>query len=175
MIDYSKFKDKIDSSNLKEFSFRGYVVSVDEVNNVKIDNNLILEEAASYDDAIKYAKSYINNIEQIGENTIVIKDKLVQLIEKYHNTKVTNTLIEAYEELILSDQFTLDPVILEMKSYNTTISNKLHFTLKDNSIIAISEETKDKLNSLNVDKYKLVDFMNESKDNFMQVIRTLKG
>jgi hypothetical protein len=175
MIDYSKFKDKIDSSNLKEFSFRGYVVSVDEANNVKVNNNLILEEAFSYDDAIKYAKSYINNIEHIGENTIVIRDKLVQLIEKHHNTKVTNTLIEAYEELILSDEFTLDPVILEMKSCSTTVSNKLHFTLKDNSIVAINEKTKDQLNSLNVDKYKLVDYMNESKDNFMQVIKTLKG
>lgn len=175
MIYYSKFKDKIDSSNLKEFSFRGYVVSIDEANNVKIDNNLILEEAASHDDAVLYAKSYINNIECIGENTILIKDKLVQLIEKYHSTKVTNTLIEAYEELILSDEFTLDPVILEMKSHNSIISNKLHFTLKDNAIVAIDESTKDKLSSLDVDKYKLVDYMNESKDNFMQVIRTLKG
>ena len=111
MIEYTKFKDKIDSSNLKEFSFRGFEVSIDEDLSVKIDGDLILENADSYTDAIEYAKRYIGNLQHIGENTIVIKDKLVQLIEKHHATKVTNTLIEAYEELIASDLFTLDPVI----------------------------------------------------------------
>lgn len=175
MIGYSKFRDKIDSSNLKEFSFRGCVVSIDEANNIRINNELILEEAASFDDAVQYAKSYISNINYIGENTIVVTNKLVQLIEKHHNTKVTNTLLEAYEELILSDRFTLDPVILEMKTYNSSISNKLQFTLNDGNVVAIDESTKDELVSLDIDKYKLVDHMNESKDNFMQVIRTLKG
>jgi hypothetical protein len=175
MIEYTKFKDKIDSSNLKEFSFRGFEVSIDEDLSVKIDGDLILENADSYTDAIEYAKRYIGNLQHIGENTIVIKDKLVQLIEKHHATKVTNTLIEAYEELIASDLFTLDPVILEMKSHVAPIMNKLQFTLSDGSNIAIDESTKDELNALNVDKYKLVKHMNESKDNFMEIIRTLKG
>lgn len=175
MLSFNKFKDRINSSNLKDFSFRGFEVSIDESNNIRIDNELILEEADSYLDAVEYAKSYISNLQYIGENTIVIKDRIAQLIEKHHNTKVTNTLIEAYEELILSNSFTLDPVVLEMKSYTTSIVNKLEFTLKDGSVIAIDESTKDKLIALNIDKYKLVEFMNESKDNFMQTIRTLKG
>jgi flagellar basal body rod protein FlgF len=175
MIDYNRFKDKINSSNLKEFSFRGFEVSIDEALSVKVNNDLILENAVSYVDAVEYAKSYIGNLQYIGENTIVIKDKLAQLIEKHHNTKVTNTLLEAYEELISSNLFTLDPVILEMKSHVASITNKLQFTLSDGSIVAIDESTKDELNSLNVDKYKLVEHMNESKDNFMEIIRTLKG
>lgn len=175
MIGYNRFKHKIDSSNLKEFSFRGFGVSIDEALNIKINDNLILEKADSYTDAVEYAKCYIGNLCHIGENTIVIKDKLVQLIEKHHKTKVTNTLIEAYEELISSNLFTLDPVILEMKSHIAPITNKLQFTLNDGSVIAIDESTKDELNDLDIDKYTLVSYMNESKDNFMEIIRTLKG
>jgi hypothetical protein len=175
MIGYNRFKNKIDFSNLREFSFRGFDVSIDEALNVKINDDLILENAVSYTDAVEYAKSYIGNVQHIGENTIVIKDKLAQLIEKHHSTRVTNTLLEAYEELISSNAFTLDPVILEMKSHLASITNKLQFTLCDGSIVAIDESTLDELNSLKFDKYKLVEHMNESKDNFMEIIRTLKG
>lgn len=162
-------------NNSNVMNYKGHRASVID-NNLYIDSELVYEGCGDISSAYAYSRSYIDNL-VIIENSTVNKDNIASLISKHHDVKITNRLIEAYAELISSeqfDEFTLDPVLLEIKSESSSFSNKIEFTLRDGENVAISEETISQLSSLDVDKYRLVSFMNESKDNFMAVIQELR-
>ena len=81
--------------------------------------------------------------------------------------------------LASSKSFTLDPVLLEMRTtYKSAnlIEGKIDFTLNDGKQVAISEETVNKLASLlnsTTDKEEILDYMRENVDNFLSVIRQI--
>ena len=164
----SKFRRALTNTHYKNHSIRLSEGSV------YVDSNIIMENYDDISSAYAYARSYIDAIEIINTTNTLSEEKIAALITKYHNIKVTDTLIEAYAELISSDNFSLDPVVLEMKVGASSLNNKLEFTLDDNTLIAIDESTKDKLLALSVDKYKLVDYMKESKENFFSVIKEIR-
>ena len=84
-------------------------------------------------------------------------------------------MIESYIELASSNIFTVDPVILEMKTGSTLIAGKLDYTLEDGTVVAIDESTQSNLNMLLKDRPEIVEYMRESKDNFMRIVRDIKG
>lgn len=156
-----------------EVSYKGYSIIISE-NNVYVNSELILEDCISEGAGKLYAKSYIDSIIILEDTEIVTTESIVNTAMRHHGIKLTNTLVESYKELILAEEFTLDPVVLELREGKSSLYGKIEFKLNDGSVVAVNESTVDKLLSLNVDKYKLVDFMKESKKNFVSVIKELR-
>ncbi len=110
--------------------------------------------------------------EELSDNTIA------NIIKEYHDIKVTDTLVESYKQLASSNMFSVDPVVQEIRSLNKLdrlVENKLHYVLKDDSIVAINTRTQDKLNNLLQDQTEVIEYMRESKDNFLYVLEKLEG
>ena len=102
--------------------------------------------------------------------------KVAEIIKEYHNVKVTDTLIESYIELASSNTFSVDPVICELRKYNKLdrlVEGKLDYTLDDGSIIAINEATQDYLNKLLQNQTEIIEYMRESKVNFLKVLEQI--
>ena len=130
-----------------------------------------IDEAIQYIEQIKFEEEIAH---ELYEEIPAVK--IANLIKEHHNIKVTNKLIETYIELASSKTFSVDPVVTGIRSLNSIgsiIENKLDYTLDDGSVVVISEESQHMLNSLLEDKYQLVEYMRESKDNFMHVLREL--
>lgn len=168
-MNISKFKVE------DRLKYKGHHVRLAE-GNIFVDDDMIMEGYDDINSAYAYAKSYIDHITIIDKDSVFIpEEKIASLITKYHeDMKVTNKLVEAYAELISSNALSLDPVVLEFKVGTSSFKNKLEFVLEDGTTVAIDESTKDKLLSLNVDKYKLVDYMKESKEKFFSVIQEIR-
>lgn len=134
-------------------------------------------------DGLEEVKRYIELEESASETKIkiyeTISDNKIAKIIKKHNEdiKVTTKLVESYMSLASSKVFTVDPVLLEMRSsYKTAhiIENKLDFRLNDGKQIAISEETVNKIANLlnkSKDKEEILDYMRESVEHFMSVAK----
>jgi len=100
-------------------------------------------------------------------------NKIVEIIKEYHDVKVTDTLIETYIELASSNIFSVDPVICELRKINkldTLVEGKLNYTLDDGSVIAINEATQEYLNKLLQNQNEIIEYMRESKENFLSVL-----
>lgn len=109
--------------------------------------------------------------EEISENTVA------NIIKEHHDVKVTDTLIENYIQLASSRMFSTDPVVQEIRKLNkldTLVEGKLHYVLDDDNIIAISETTQERLNTLLQNQTEVVQYMRESKENFMHVLELIE-
>jgi hypothetical protein len=69
----------------------------------------------------------------------------------------------------------VDPVVTAIKESRTAeFKGKLQYNLADGSMVAIDESTQEYLNSLLKNKNEIVDYMRESKNNFMRIIKELE-
>lgn len=130
-----------------------------------------LEEAHQFINQIKFEEEIAKELyEEIPDV------KIANLIKEHHDIKVTNKLIESYIELASSKTFSVDPVVSGIRSFNSVssiIENKIDYVLNDGSTVAIDEDTQLMLNDLLEDKYQIVEYMRESKDNFIRIIKEL--
>lgn len=169
----------------------GKVVSVTSY----YDNKIVVNEDNEYFiDGVKVeqsfknleeAKQYIDMQEEAANIKISLYEKsfninIAALIKKhYEDIKITNQLIETYIQTASSRCFTIDPIILEMRQQNnldSEIDGKIVFVLNDGKQIAISEETIEKITNIlnNSDlRDKTIDYMRESRENFLSVMRLL--
>ena len=109
--------------------------------------------------------------EELSDKTIA------NIIKECHDIKVTDTLVESYKELASSTMFSVDPVVHRIRSLNKLdrlIENKLHYVLNDESIVAISEATQERLNNLLQNQTEIIDYMRESKENFVHVLTKIE-
>lgn len=130
-----------------------------------------IEEAKQYIQQIKFEEELAK---ELYEDIPAVK--IANLIKEYHDVKITDTLIESYVNLASSKTFSVDPVIHGIRSFNSIdslLENKIDYVLSDGTSVAIDEETQEMLNKLLEDKYQIVEYMRESKDNFMHVIKEL--
>jgi hypothetical protein len=103
--------------------------------------------------------------------------KVAEIIKEYHDVKVTDTLIESYIELASSNMFSVDPVICELRKINKLdklVEGKLNYTLNDGSIVAINEATQEYLNKLLQNQKEIIEYMRESKNNFISVLEQIE-
>ena len=134
-----------------------------------------LEEARQY---IKQ-QHYTKNIEEQVKTELydeISENKIANIIKEHHDIKVTDTLIESYIELASSKLFTLDPVVLGIRQLNKLdkiVEGKIDYKLSDGSIIAISESTQQKLNTLLDNQQEIIEHMRESQDNFLNVLEQI--
>ena len=109
--------------------------------------------------------------EELSDKTIA------NIINEYHDIKVTDTLVESYKELASSHIFSVDPVVQKIRSLNkldSLVEGKFHYVLNDDSIVAINETTQERLNNLLQNQTEIIEYMRESKENFMYVLSKLE-
>lgn len=143
---------------------------------IVVEGQKIDSEVESLEEARLYAKKYIENQKLLEDiDTTVPEEKVAYYIRKYHNVdKITDTLVESYIELASSNLFTVDPVVTSIKERDAvTFSGKLEYKLNDGTVVAINEDTQQTLNNLLQNHNDIVEYMRESKDNFMHVLREL--
>lgn len=146
-----------------------------------VDGSIFVDYNRTHLLNLEEAKEFILNVELEEEISKEIYEdipsvKIANIIREHHDIKVTDTLIESYLELASLKTYTTDIAVAEIRSLNPTdyaLSGKVDFVLNDGSSVAISESTYYELSNLIGDKYQLVDYMRESKDNFIRVVKEL--
>lgn len=178
---YTDFTKQFKRSGVVE-STRSYLQLIEKLESGKV---LINGQETDFD-TIEEARLYIKQeytAQQLEEQASKelyeeLSDKTIaNIINEYHNVKVTDTLVESYKELASSNMFSVDPVVHRIRSMNKLdrlVENKIHYVLKDETIVAISEDTQERLNNLLQNQTEIIEYMRESKDNFMYVISKLE-
>ena len=161
----------------QEYVF-GHRISVPE-NVVYIDGDktdfTTLEEARQYIKQENIAKQLeedvIENLyEEISDNTIA------SIIKESHDIKVTDTVINEYKDLVSSNIFSIDPVvqtIRKLNKLNNICEGKVNWVLEDGSTVAIDKRTQKDLNNLLEEHDDVVNYMKESKENFLHTLELL--
>mgnify|MGYP000025785378 CR=1 FL=1 len=174
---FSNFKQQVLSAGLVgSFHLYGEEVKLNENKQLFISGELVKSDVDTLEEAREYAKRYIENTKLLENiDTTIPTDTVAHYIRQYHNIeKITDTLIESYIELASSNMFTVDPVITAIKESRTLeYAGKLQYELSDGSLVAIDESTQELLNKLLSNKPEVVDYMRESKDNFIRIIREI--
>ena len=175
MITLTKLKQKLNEScgHLDSFIYQDKRVVISNDLTISIDDKNVDVKFKNLEEAREYAKTNIDNSTILKDiDTLIPEEKIVSLISKHHSSiKITDTIVESYLELASSNLFTIDPVLVEIKQRSTSIPGKIEHKLNDGSVMAISEDTQNLLNKLLEDKYQVVEYMRESKENFMRTIR----
>lgn len=151
-------------------------VTVGKDYSLTIDGHKLEENFKSLEEAKTYARRYVENHKLLEDiNTTVPEEKVAKYIRQFHNVdKITDTLIESYIELASSNLFSVDPVVVAIKERSAVeFSGKLEYHLADGNIVAINEDTQETLNTLLQNKPEIVDYMRESKNNFMRILREI--
>ena len=95
------------------------------------------------------------------------------IMEHYQIDYVPSILVEQYSALIESDRFSIDPVVIDLRANQSSLYNKINYMLEDESIVSINTYTRNKLQDLFFNKYNVIEYMNESKDNFFNIIQLI--
>lgn len=178
---YGQFTKSLRASDVVESvrSF-GHLIELKQDGSVSIDGEAT--EHKSLDEARKYIKNktFSEKLEVQISNEIyeeISENRIAQIIKEHHDVKVTDTLIESYIALASSKIFTIDPVVFDVRKLNkldVVVENKIHYELNDNSVVAIDIATQETLNNLLHNQTEIVEYMRESKQNFMRVIEQIK-
>lgn len=176
MITLNQLKSKITETTgiLDSFNYQDKHVVIFTDLSIYVNEELIKSNVKTLEEASSYIKRYIDNSKILEKvDTLIPEEKIANLIRKYHNIeKITDTLVESYIELASSSIFTVDPVITEIKQNSSSnFVGKFEYKLDDGSIVAINEDTQKLLNTLLEDKYQIIEYMRESKENFMRIIK----
>ena len=178
MKSFSNFKKQVleQSGLVESFSCYGEEVRVTEAFDIFVNGHNINAEVNTLEEAREYAKKYIQDTKLLENiDTTIPEEKVAQFIRQYHKIeKITDTLVESYIELASSNMFTVDPVVTAIKESKTAeFTGKLQYTLNDGSVVAIDASTQELLNNLLANKNEVVEYMRESKNNFVRIIKEL--
>ena len=178
---YKDFTDTNKRPGVVE-SIRSYLQLIEKLEDGKVYINGIETRFDSLEEARQYVKQdYISHQleEQVSKDLYeeISDSKVASIIREYYEIKVTDTLIESYIKLASSNIFTIDPVVQRIRQLNrldTIVEGKIHYVLEDDSIIAITEETQDRLNKLLSNQTEIIEYMRESSSNFLHVLEQLE-
>lgn len=178
---FNQFKSKLNGHNIQSSLYvYGHLIEQTE-DSILIDG--VVSEFNSLEEARQYVKQ--NNITAKLEEEItkelyeeIDNNKIASIIKEHHDIKVTDTIIESYVSLASSKEFTLDPVVEDLRELNKLdklIEGKKDFVLNDGSIVAIDESTYEEINNKLNEHLDIIEYMRESKQNFINVIEQLEG
>lgn len=124
------------------------------------------------------AKKISTVMEEVAKETYeeIPHIKVAEIIKEHHDIRVTDTLIESYVELASSNIFSVDPVVCELRKFNKLdrlVEGKINYTLNDGNVIAIDEATQEYLNKLLQNQIEIIEYMRESKENFLNVLEQI--
>ena len=154
---------------------------------IEMTNDQVLVDGESTDfKSLEEARQYIKQEytahkieEQVSKELYeeISDAKVASIIKEYNDVKVTDTLIETYIQLASSNMFSVDPVVQDIRALNKLdriVEGKLHYVLADDSIVAISEQTQERLNNLLGNQTEIIEHMRESKENFLSVLEQIE-
>lgn len=180
-MNFNQFKSKLNGRNIQSSLYTyGHLIE-------QTDDSILIDGVKSDFNTLEEAREYVrhNNLSDTLEEEItkdlyeeINHNKIASIIKEHHDIKVTDTIIESYLHLASSKVFTLDPVVEEIRNLNrldNIIEGKLDFKLGDGSIVAIDESTFNKINNILGNHSDIIDYMRESKQNFIHVIEQLEG
>lgn len=183
-MNYKQFQDTLYStlvgSELKtRTNFHGFTI-VETAEKVYIDGietvYTNLEEAKEF---IQQQLTQEHITQQINQELYedLSYNIVADIINNYHDVRVTDTLIESYKNLASSKIFTVDPVIKDIKTINkldTVLEDHYEFILNDDSKILVSEQILQYINNILGNNTDIIEYMRESKDNFFHVLELIK-
>lgn len=179
-MQYTSFTKSI-KANIVE-SVRSYRHSIEMTGEGKVLVDGNESQFKSLEEARQYVKQ--EHLSQKLEHQVskdlyeeISDSKVASFIKEYYDIKVTDTLIESYINLASSNIFTVDPVVQKIRQLNrldTIVEGKLHYVLSDESIVAITEQTQERLNKLLSDQTEIIEYMRESSSNFLHVLEQLE-
>lgn len=151
-----------------------------------VDGSIFIDRKLTEFSSIQEAKQYLKHSsnlaaisEQIREDLYRNSDQIVSSIQKHHkDVRITDTLVESYVQLAVSKSFTADEVVFDMRTSNTTdrlLEDRLDYKLNDGSTIVITEETQKSINTLLKHDPNVIDYMKQSRSNFLQVLKQLRN
>ena len=161
--------------------------------NIHYLNHMIQEDNGSfyidgtetYFKTLAEVKSFLKNKELVKNIKLDIiketyrdnKNKFIEFIKEEHNIRVTNSIIDQYINLAEAKVFSIDPVVLKIRTFNTfdtMVENKIDYILDDQSNIAISYETQNKLNTILENNQEALEFMRTSSTNFLKILKVIE-
>lgn len=170
------------SKSIKEMSIVEDIRSYRRHIQLNTEGKVLIDGSVTDFKSLEEARQYVKQ-EYISEKLEqqVSKDlyeelsdsKVASIIKEYYEIKVTDTLIENYIKLASSNIFTIDPVVQRIRQLNKLdkiVEGKIHYVLDDESIIAISEQTQERLNKLLSNQTEIIEYMRESSSNFLHVL-----
>jgi hypothetical protein len=178
---YYEFKSSLRKSNIVE-SVRSYGQLIEQADSGEVLINGLTTKFKTIEEARKHIKEDYDThqlAEKVAKDTYqeISENTVASIIKEHHNIKVTDTLIESYLELASSNIFSVDPVVQKIRSLNKLdriVEGKLHYVLADESIVAINEETQDRLNKLLGNQTEIIEYMRDSKENFFHVLEQIE-
>ena len=179
-MQYSQFLKKLDK-HIIGFDVVSRVNYFESVIHETSEKKIFINNKETAMSSINEAKEHIRHLRLKEELSSQFYEEITDvevanIIREFHDIKVTNTLIESYIDLATSKIFSADPVISSIRSLNyldVVMENKIDYVLDDSSVVTINKDTQSKLNTILDDKYQVVEYMRESKENFMDVIREI--
>jgi hypothetical protein len=175
---YDSFLKALTGKTARVHSY-GHIIEQASTGKIVIDGEKTsftdLEEARQY---IK-TRHYTKNIEEQIKTELyydISDNKIANIIKEHYDVRVTDTLIESYIDFASSKQFTVDPVVRDIRTLNKfdkIVEGKIDYKLEDGTIIAINESTQDKLTELFQDQQEIIEHMRESKENFIDVLKQI--
>lgn len=178
---YTEFTNTIKKSGVLE-STRSYLQLIEKLEDGKVYINGSETKFNSLEEARQYIKQeHISHQleEQVSKDLYeeLSDSKVASIIKEYYDIKVTDTLIESYIKLASSNIFTVDPVVQRIRQLNKLdriVEGKLHYVLADDSIVAIAEQTQERLNKLLANQTEIIEYMRESSSNFLHVLEQIE-
>ena len=178
---YTEFTKSFKKANIVE-SVRSYRHLIEKTGEGKVLIDGGETEFTSLEEARQYVKQEhiaAKLEEQVSKDLYeeISDTKVASIIKEYFDIKVTDTLIESYIKLASSNIFTVDPVVQRIRQLNrldTIVEGKIHYVLNDDSIVAINEQTQERLNKLLSDQTEIIEYMRESSSNFLHVLEQLE-
>ena len=178
---YSEFTKAFKKANIVERirSYRHMIEMTD-------DGKVLLDGGETQFQSLEEARQYVKQEyiaakleEQVSKELYeeISDTKVASIIKEYYEIKVTDTLIENYIKLASSNIFTVDPVVQRIRQLNRLdriVEGKIHYVLDDESIVAINEQTQERLNKLLSDQTEIIEYMRESSSNFLHVLEQLE-
>ena len=181
---FKQFTNKIRSSVLQK-----NIVEQTSLFNIQVylteDNKVFIGDIETEFKTLDEARSYLRQqnklqyIEQEVSKNIyeeVLENKIAAIIKEEHNIKVTDNILEHYIELASSKVFTIDPTVQAIRKLNKhdcIFENKIDYVLADGSKVVIDKDTQEYLNNILKDQKEILDYMRESKENFLHVVDLL--
>jgi 23S rRNA-/tRNA-specific pseudouridylate synthase len=173
---YSTFSKSLNGNSIRSY---GHLIQVDESGAVYVDRHATdyksLEEARQHiiqeNISLKLEEEVSKDLYEELSDT-----RIASIIKEYHDVKVTDTLIETYIKLASSRIFSVDPVVHSIRELNrldNIVEGKLHYVLEDESVIAIDKTSQENLNKLLDGQTEIIEYMRESKENFLHVLESL--
>lgn len=177
-MDFRKFYSKLNESVDSTFLSFGRTVHYTQDKTVVIDGKVHNIKFNSLEEAKEYCKQqYIDEKleEEVRQEIISDTTSIARIIREHHDVRVTDTLVEAYIDLASSKEFTVDPVVLDIRKTNkltNIIEGKIDFVLNDGMGVALTEETLNKIRQLiNIDE---INQMKQSIGSFMNKLKKIE-